>query len=143
MATNLDSPSHGHLGTAWEVAVVVVFIILIVALAAAAAFQMRRRQRRKRQPALARRLDVERGREEECSTNNYTGTTEEKCPDRSHSGASANDDSEGVLCENVKANRSSGELAQPSPTAQPKRLSKSPYHEYISKKPPKYYWDQR
>ncbi|KAL0946477.1 hypothetical protein HGRIS_012694 [Hohenbuehelia grisea] len=108
-------PSNGHLGTAWEIAVVVVFVCVICAVILTMVFHLRRRSRRRRQAVL----DAESQQEKDPAENNERRTSR-----------FANDD--GMS------------LARPEPVAQSHRSSRASSHSNSdprAHRPPRYYWD--
>ncbi|KXN91443.1 hypothetical protein AN958_00705 [Leucoagaricus sp. SymC.cos] len=149
-----NSPTHGRLGTSWEIAIVVVFVCLVTALIGTFIFQVRRKQKEKLRRAIEAEQDLEKGKRKRTH-----GKGRVKRPDSTHSRESErrgdSSSSGGIITEEPELDGDakgaepvdSDELTKPPPVVQTKRLSRSScqssYHEYIAKKPPKYYWDQR
>ncbi|XP_006457785.1 hypothetical protein AGABI2DRAFT_190206 [Agaricus bisporus var. bisporus H97] len=132
-----EQPSNGHLGTAWEIAIVVIFVGLVAIILAATVFQVRRRRRQKRQRELENDIEnakTPKGKTRSQEKRRRTGSihTVDGITEKQSDAVGAGD---GRSIDEV--------IRKPSPSFQLKQANDSSYNEYLSKKPPNYYWEER
>lgn len=168
----LTRPANEHLGAAWEIAIVVVMgksvptcnpgilfdyifsVALVAAILAATVFQIRRRRRQKQRRALE--ADTENGKTpkrtigaQDRRRSGSVNTFDEIVEKHTHP-VTVRDDRKIAEIQKVSFHRTSSPASdqligflQPSPSLQLKQANDSSYNEYLSKKPPNYYWEQR
>ncbi|KAF9561133.1 hypothetical protein CPC08DRAFT_707572 [Agrocybe pediades] len=163
-------PPDGHLGTAWEIAVVSAFVVVIFAVIVVVIFQLRRKRRRQRELDLESATRSERRKSKktggEIEVDNLKKAQPTKVSDTPGSDVEIVSETETESRDNdIKSKRISGSSKYSSRThpkssrsSRPKKsrqkkasntaaASSSPpsddyYFEHPSQKPPKYYWER-